>query len=100
MSPLHNWVFWIAVAGATLFRVLSQPVQPMRLAFAGAFGGVFAAVFFTDPILAYLNANPDTYKAAAAALLTLTGESIMRLLIIVSRDPAKGIELWKQWRGK
>ena len=99
MSPLHNWMFWAAVAGATIFRLLSQPLKPIRLAVVGAFGGVFAAVFFTDPVLAYFNASPDTYKAATAAMLTLTGESIMRLAITITQDPGKGIELWNKWRG-
>lgn len=99
MHPFHNWQFWAAVAGATAFRVLSSPIKPLRVALAGAFGGIFAAVIFTDPILTYLNAQPDTYKAAVAALLTLTGESLMRLVMIITRDPAKGIELWKSWKG-
>lgn len=100
MSPLHNWQFWIAVAGATAFRVLTSPIKPARVAIAGAFGGIFAAVIFTDPLLAYFNANPDTYKVAAAAVLTLTGESLMRLLMGIARDPAKGIDLFNKWRGK
>ena len=100
MSPFHNWQFWLAVAGATAFRVLSSPVKPIRFAIAGAFGGIFAAVIFTDPILAYFNASPDTYKVAAAAILTLTGESIMRMIMGIAKDPTKGIELWKKWREK
>lgn len=100
MSPFYNWQFWIAVAGATVFRILTSPLMPARIAIAGAFGGIFAAVIFTDPLLTYLNANPDTYKVAAAAVLTLTGESIMRLIMNVARDPAKGLDLFNKWRGK
>lgn len=99
MMPWHDWQFWFGVLGATAFRILSSPIRPLRIVVVGAFGGIFSAVIFTDPLVNYLNANPETYKVAVAALLTLTGESILRLLMLIARDPSKGIELWKDWRG-
>ena len=66
-----------------------------------AFTAVFAAVAFTDPILAWQGLNVETYKLPLAALLALTGEGFMRLLMnLVPKDFSDVVKLLKAWRGK
>jgi len=100
MSPFHDLFFWLAVAGAAVFRLLAYPLRPLKGAAAGVFGGVFSAIVFTDPLIAHFNVNPDVYKVPLAAILTLVGELVMRLIVDIARDPSKGVALLNAWRGK
>ena len=56
------------------------------------FIAVFSAYVFTDPVIAWLHMDPDTYKSAVAALVALSGEGIARLVISIANDPKKGIK--------
>jgi peptidoglycan/LPS O-acetylase OafA/YrhL len=100
MSPFNNFMFWGAVAGAMAFRVLSSPVKPLRVVAIGAFGGLFSAVIFTNAIVTHFNLDPEVYSPVVAAVLTLTGESLLRWLMVIAKEPMKGIDLLKAWRGK
>lgn len=91
--------FWIAVAGAVLVKLLTSQYQSLLRAIATVFTAVFAAYFFTDPVLDYLGLVPDTYKAPMAALLALTGEGIMRALIAAANDPTRIGDIWRSFRG-
>lgn len=103
----HDTSFWLATAGATVIRLLSMdhnglsPREKLVRGFLGAFTAVFCAVVFTDPALEYLSLPAETWKTAMAAVLALTGEAIVRLLMnIIPRDAAGLIDLFKAWRGK
>lgn len=73
--------FWIVIAGATLFKIMtSKNASPMRAA-ASIVAAVFCAWAFTDAIVDLFSLDPDTYQNPIAALLALTGEGVMMWLI-------------------
>lgn len=89
--------FWIAVFGAAAFKMWTSQSKNRTWwgsALTGAFA-VFCPYVFTDEVLRVLGWG-DGYKILVAALLTLTGEGIMRW--IVNLTPERAIELWKEFR--
>ena len=74
----HEPSFWIAIAGATLFKLVSSQHHSLRRATVTVGAAVFAAWVFTEPFLGLMGWDEDTYKAPAAALIALSGESVMR----------------------
>ena len=89
--------FWIAVLGAAVFKVWTSKDKHANwwgAALTGAFA-VFCPYVFTDTILAIMGWG-DSYKIIVAALLTLTGEGIMRW--IVNLTPEKAIQIWKDFK--
>lgn len=94
----HDLPFWLAVIGATLVKLFTSPFTSFWRALATVFAAVFSAYIFTDPAVAWLDLDPFTYTAPMAALLALTGEGLMRLIMASANDPAKLFELFRQWR--
>jgi hypothetical protein len=92
--------FWWVVAGATLIKVASSPYHSYVRALLTIFAAVFCAYVFTDPVLAWLTLDPATYKSPVAALVTLTGEGLMRMVLNTVNDPTAAIKLWKAWKEK
>lgn len=88
--------FWIAIAGAVLFKFSTTKNITLSYFIATTFSAVFFAVFFTGPILAIFNLPPGTYEPATAALVALFGEHVARL-VLKSESIA---ELIRAWRGK
>ena len=95
----HNVLFWVAVLGAGLLKLVLSPWHGIWRSALGFVSALFIAVIFTDPVLAYFNLNPETYKNAVAALVTLTGEGVVRWLLRVIADPKKLMEWIKIIRG-
>lgn len=95
--------FWTATIGAALIRVLTADyvgplwARTIRAVVTG-FSAVFAAYIFTDPLLDFTSYPPETYKIPFAALLALTGEGVMRMLM--NLDWQKAMEALRAWRGK
>lgn len=103
----HDTSFWIATAGATVVRLLSMdhsglsPGAAIFRGVAGAFTAVFTAITFTDPLLTWQALDPSVWKVPTAAILALTGESLVRLVLnIVPKDWAGLAEIIRTWRGK
>jgi hypothetical protein len=96
----HDLRFWLAVFGATVVKVATSPYHSFKRAMLTVFAAVFSAWAFTDPVIAYLNLDPDSYRNMFAALLALTGEGFMRFLIAFANNPTQAIEWYKVWRGK
>ncbi|MCV0395496.1 MAG: hypothetical protein K5872_22370 [Rhizobiaceae bacterium] len=94
----HDIAFWIAVAGATVVKLMTSPFHSLFRAVATVFAAVFSAYVFTDPVVHWLELNSETYTAPMAALLALTGEGIIRSLMAASFDPAKILEWWRGGR--
>lgn len=97
--------FWITVAGAAIVRLITADYDgPFHLSLlrgvVTAFTAVFAAVTFTEPVLHALSLPADTYKIPMAALMALTGEGLMRMVIRLSADWKQALEILKIWRGK
>lgn len=98
----HDTGFWLAVAGATVIRLLTAEYKgPIwaRLFRQGAtaFTAVFSAVVFTEPALDILQFPADTYKIPFAALLALAGEGMMRMVMNLSWSQA--LDVVRAWRG-
>lgn len=95
----HDIGFWLAVIGATLVKLLTSPYHSFLRAVVTVFAAVFSAYVFTGPAIQWLGLTPETYTAPVAALLALTGEGLMRLVMASSNDPGRLFELFRQWRG-
>lgn len=89
--------FWIAVAGAALFKLFTSPWHSPTRAILTVAAAVFAAWVFTDPVLHIMSWPAETYRNPVAALLALMGESFMRWAIMATPD--KIIEVLKRLRG-
>ena len=96
----HDLSFWIAVGGATIVKLLTSPYNSFWRAVATVFAAVFSAWAFTEPTVDFLGLHPNTYKTPIAALLALTGEGFMRVVMAGSNDPIKLMDLWRAWRGR
>lgn len=91
-----DYRFWLAIAGATLFKLLTSPVYSLHRALATVIAAVFCAWLFTDPVLDVLNLTAKTYREPVAALLALMGEGAMRWFIAMTPD--KLVQFWKDLR--
>ncbi|BCH33107.1 hypothetical protein MesoLjLc_50370 [Mesorhizobium sp. L-8-10] len=91
--------FWLAVAGATLLKLATSARKSLWQSAIAVFSAVFAAYFFTDAALGWFSLDPATYKNPMAALIALSGEGMMRLVLNVVNDPKQGINLYRHWRG-
>lgn len=93
----HDHRFWMAVIGAAAFKVWTSQSKAKSIwakATTGAFA-VFCPVVFTDDVLMLLGWG-DGSKLIVAALLTLTGEGIMRW--VTGLTPERAIEIWKEFK--
>jgi hypothetical protein len=88
--------FWVAVAGAALFKLLTSPWHSPTRAVLTVGAAVFVAWVFTDPVLHFMGWPAETYRNPVAALLALTGEGSMRWAIRITPD--KLIQTWKDFR--
>ena len=89
--------FWIAVIGAALFKVWTSKNKHPNWWGAAITGGfaIFCPYVFTDPVLKLMGWD-DGYKTLIAALLTLTGEGLMRWIMTLT--PEKALALWKEFK--
>lgn len=99
----HDLSVWFAIAGGTCIKLFTSPYQGILRAGITVMAAFFAPLVFAEPTVVWLStwgASPDTTRIPVAVLWTLTGEGIMRLIIDVSKQPERLIELYKVWRGK
>lgn len=96
----HDLGFWLAVAGAAVFKLLTSPsLSPVR-ALATVTAALFAAIIFTDPVLNWLALDPLQYKTPIAALIALTGEGLLRSIVSITSSPEKLIDTFKAILGR
>lgn len=93
-----DWKFWAVAAGATLIKVASSPYFSLPRAALMVFAALFSVYVFTDPLMHWLQLEVR-YRLALAALVALTGEGLMRMIITCANDPRQFMELLKIWRG-
>ena len=89
----HDLSFWVAVGGATLFKLLTSHNQSWKKGLLTVGSAVLAAWLATDAVLHWMNWSPDTYKAPTAAMIALVGENVMRWIVTI--NPERLIKLWK-----
>lgn len=95
---MHNnfdYRFWLTVAGATMFKLMTSPWHSPTRAIVTVLAAVFSAYVFTHPVLHFM-AWPDDYRDAVAAMLALSGQGIMLWVIRVTPD--RLVEIWKDLR--
>lgn len=86
--------FWIAVGFATVFKLSTSERLSWKQGLITVSAALVTAWIATDPILDFMNWDPDTYKALTAAVIALVGENFMRFLVKLD-----GEALLKIWRG-
>lgn len=99
----HDNRFWWVVLIAATIRVLTAEYSGPALSklfrgFVTGSSAIFAAVVFTDPVVDLSGFPPDIYKVPFAALLALTGDGLMRIL--VSLNWSQLLDALRAWRGK
>lgn len=86
--------FWIAVFVAVLIKVRTSERLSWRQVLVTIVVSVGAAYVAASWVAEITNIP----EAVAAALVALTAEGLMRLLLVFSSDPAEAIKLWKAWK--
>jgi hypothetical protein len=89
----------VIVAGATVKLMTSKRLTKWG-AVVSAFTAIFTALVFTDAVASLLGATESALRYAIAAMLALTGEGLVRIVIDTSNDPKKLLEWLRAWRGK
>jgi hypothetical protein len=95
----HDIAFWFAAIGSAMLKILLSPWMGLWKGLASVVAALFCAIVFTEPVLGYLNMDPETYKAALAALIALTGEGVVRWLLQIATEPGKIADMIKSLRG-
>lgn len=94
----HDLSFWVSVIGATLIKLFTSPYSSFTRAILTVFAAMFAAYVFTEPMIHWLSLDAATYTTPMAALLALTGEGLMRVVMGMADNPIRAIELYNAWR--
>ena len=74
----HDLKFWVAVAGATVLKLMTSREHSLWKTSFTVFCAVGSAWLLTDPIVDLMGWDPLVYKAPAAALVALTAEGVVR----------------------
>jgi len=94
-----DWKFLLAILGGALIRLVTSEKHSLWRSAISVLVAVFAALVFTDPVMAFLAFPEEPYRNGIAALLALTGEGAMRFAISLSNDPTKLRSLLRKWLG-
>jgi hypothetical protein len=85
---------------AIIFRLLNETRLTIKSALLTVAGAVFVTIAITPAIVEYFAVTSEALQLAIAALAALTGELVLRIIIAITQDPSKGIELWNEFRGQ
>ena len=96
----HDIAFWFAAFGSAALKIALSPWMGFWKGAVSVGAALFCAIVFTEPVLDYLNMDPETYKAALAALIALTGEGVVRWLLQIATEPGKLAAMIKTLRGE
>ena len=88
--------FWVAVVGAIILKLFTSEHSSVKNAFLIVCASIFMAWVFTDPVVHFLDLDPENYRVVTAALLALTGESLIKW--IVKADPWTILIEWRNGR--
>lgn len=96
---LREPMFWVATFGAAVFRTSTAEPRTNSVVVLTFGTAIFSAVVFTEPVVDYTRLSGG-WVFGAAAIVTLTGEHLMRLVMKVAKDPSFFLDLWNKWRGR
>lgn len=92
------------VAGGAFVKVITSKRLTLWGGIVTVTMAVFSAVVFTEPIAYLLGVEETSLTLAIAALLTLTGEGVVRTVIDTfdDKESAKSfiVDMLRAWRGK
>lgn len=96
-------MFWFSAVGAALFRATFATPRTWVVVVTSFAAAMFAACVGTEPLVRRFGlSGGDAWLAAA--LLSLTGEHLMRFLFRlgdkISTNPDYAVDLFNRWRGK
>ena len=92
--------FWFAVMGAAVAKLLMSEKLRWVQAISTSVVGVFCAYVFTEPVADFLGWTKDGHIFALAAMLTIVGENLLRLVLDASASKTLLADLIRAWRGK
>ena len=100
MNPFQQSIeFWIIVAAAIVFKISTSERLSALGVIATVSGSVLAAVVGTDLVVELAGLQSQTATYAVACLLGLTGEDMIRRVIIKSRSGESPLGILKWLRG-
>ncbi|ETX26418.1 hypothetical protein RISW2_04980 [Roseivivax isoporae LMG 25204] len=83
----------VAVVGGIVVSMVTSEEHDLKSSAGRICSGLFFAIVFPDPILNFLERDPETYGNALAGLLAMTGYAIAKA--IVTSGPADWIAAWR-----
>lgn len=92
---IYSAEFWVAMLCAILIKTQVSEKQSRVKSVISMVSAVLASLIFTGPVVAHFGLDPDTYTAAIAALIALTGEHIARQFLGTTIA-----DIAAYWRGK
>lgn len=96
---LQKPMFWFSATGAAAFRAITGEPRAWwkrALSFACA---IYVAIVFSEPVWSRTGFSRDGIYAVSA-VVALTGEHVMALLITLISHPERAIDLWNRFRGR
>lgn len=96
----HDIAFWLSTIGAAIVKLFLTPFNGIIATVTSFAAAIFFAVVFTDPVLNYLNLNPDSYKIGVAAVVALTGEGVAKRILGILADQNATLSLLQIWKNK
>lgn len=91
----YDYRFWIAVFGAVILKLATSESHSVKKVFITWFTAAFVAWVATEPLIGYLELDAERYTVLTAAVLALTGDSIVKWLMSIKPE-----SLIKMWRGR
>ena len=96
----QSLAFWVAIIGAIVVKLLTSPYHSLLRAVSTVFAALFAAYIFTDAAVDWIGLDPEKYTVPMAALLALTGEGLMRMVVKITSDYKEILNIIREWRGR
>ena len=92
----RHWSFVASIVAGVFVSIITADQQTPAMAVTRVAVGLLCALIFTDPIVDWLDREPDVYRNATAALLAVSGYAIAR--VVSNFRLAVLVDLMKAWR--
>ena len=94
----NSLYFWFIVIGIAAFKAATSTSKTPAVMALAALAAIFSAMAFSEPVVAYFRVAGTPLEYGVVALVCLTGEHVMRLIVVIASDPSKGFSLWREWQ--
>ena len=92
--------FWITAVLAALVKVAASDKFHIWRGLISFVIAIFCAWVFTDPFLDWFDLRKEVYQIPVAALFAVTGENMVRMILLTTSDNKVILSIIKAWRGK